>query len=395
MDPDKPLAKESRTIARLFFRMTLAKMICFVAGILAIGTVVAPMDVWIRLCEKAERHAAVGGTLVVIIVLLGLVEFTGTALLFGWFCAVFFGWPQNRLEWTAVISIPFALTLLFAALDSHRQHRKRYRLRRATLDRRVPVLFLQSYRYNSLRYIGGIIPQAKYVPAIYIDTTDILAYVYRDIGKLGPIISLGDPADPLESEAVIHLETDGRNWRSALPAIARDCSPIILVPEVSLGVLAECIWLIRTDLYQRALVIMSPQARRYQREPTVANRWKNVCEVYRANGLRLPDYDPAGMVYRPNRDFSISEAWSLDHECKRRPFRIAALAVRQSATEAGRPFSELALRAGLHYKGNRLAIGSRDFLGNVSGVHSFAVPADGEVFIPSGVPADFGRARRE
>lgn len=119
-----------------------------------------------------------------------------------------------------------------------------------------------------------------------------------------------DPPD------LIVIREDDVHWFETIERLVRRCRTIILLPGTTAGLMEEFHLLTSRRLLDRVLVLMPPLSRAWlpdeDEEQRFRARWRALQrELDRGQGCRLPDYEPEGMLYRPNFDLSVKEVRSL------------------------------------------------------------------------------------
>jgi hypothetical protein len=121
----------------------------------------------------------------------------------------------------------------------------------------------------------------------------------------GPIVIIGASSDPLTYEHNILMVQPnlGTSWLDVVDVLAKDSRAILIIPEVSSGILTELRYLKTNDMLRRAVFIMLPMMdiSHRQRYKTIDNsrpeRWDNVKEKLLSEGIHLPSYSEAGTMF--------------------------------------------------------------------------------------------------
>lgn len=129
---------------------------------------------------------------------------------------------------------------------------------------------------------------------------------------------------------------------------------IIVVPSISPGIVTELHTLAAGNLLEKNLVYI-PKVRRMEERHWFEKGWLQAKDVLKQKlGFNLPDYDPDGVMYRPNPDLSVKKKYQLFGLALFNTIADAVEQLLESPDESCLPLSEI-LNI-LRGKGTRLHI---------------------------------------
>lgn len=105
-------------------------------------------------------------------------------------------------------------------------------------------------------------------------------------------------------------------WRDLFLWAARCAQTIFVLPGVTTGAALEIRLLEANDWLSKTIVIMPPTPKRLAgcSWTWFGSRWDMSTKGSNVTSRRWPPYDPRGLLYRPNPDFSINKSEVLDYQ---------------------------------------------------------------------------------
>lgn len=205
------------------------------------------------------------------------------------------------------LSICFLLIEGFTA-----KHKQALLQQNARFERRAPILLLRSFvdsplartgvtRFGGERY-GAVVGGGRLVTSID-----------RWVDQIGRPIAFGSKADRVTSgtHEVLFLKTSNETWWPKFHIAARLSSLIVVVPELTRGLLNEVHYLIEQGFENKLLVIMPPTGDGFNKRK-FTDRWELVRREWQKEGFELPAYEKRGMVFIPNRKMNLVHAQRLN-----------------------------------------------------------------------------------
>jgi hypothetical protein len=165
----------------------------------------------------------------------------------------------------------------------------------------------------------------KQPPWTYRDKTDnVLESLQLSLRKVGELVALGGKAS--YSSSYLIIETSDDNWQSMFHVLAKGCKAILIIPEVSPGVLYEIKQIV--DIYQQKAVVYIPPADykrihyrhgddsrkppdEWKKTPLREKRLEKIRNQLKALNINLPPHKHEGYFYSPERDLSVKYELSL------------------------------------------------------------------------------------
>jgi len=244
-------------------------------------------------------------------------------------------------------------------------------------DERPPILFLRAFAETDLTETYARVYPCYCSRYATVRGGEPFSYFFgKATAHLGRLLAIGKISEArghimwhrlffsyMDEVEHLYLVTDDERWYRLFDYLARSCRAILVIPEITPGVEREISLLANSALISKTVVFMPPTTANFEglcvkevREK-YANRWSTVQEHWRRRGLRLPDYDRRGILYRPNADFSM-QAWQVLGGEPDDPFdysRIGEAAVsllREVGDSSARPLSVILN----HLEGERLVL---------------------------------------
>jgi hypothetical protein len=227
---------------------------------------------------------------------------------------------------------------------------------RAWTDERPPVLCLRSYQNDRLSYAQR---------TSNAEDDRVAGYAFAACSSphlnLGLCIALGREETIPGTRNILFLQTEESSWRAVIGHLADISWPIFFIPETTKGLTSELLFLIRGQFLSKCLVLMAPAFERIPQPSEIEKRWREVQSEWQSVSVRLPDYDPAGMIYLPNKDLSIDHSWSLDHKWKLEIIRDAVAELGRRSGKKGVSMAKFASDFGLAGEGNHFVLKTDQF----------------------------------
>ena len=190
----------------------------------------------------------------------------------------------------------------------------------ARADKRPPLLLLRSFSNNQLTHAAETVFGIRLPTFMARAERGFLYFLGLATASLGRSVAIGNPSECLVFGQQMwglehfYVESDDKRWVDLFMIMARAARVILLIPETSPGIEREMHTLVKRKLTGKALVFMPPLAPKGMSNRKVARRWEDVRAFWEGKGMALPAYNPLGLVYRPNKDFSIAESRTLGPE---------------------------------------------------------------------------------
>lgn len=115
--------------------------------------------------------------------------------------------------------------------------------------------------------------------------------------------------DILSLDRFVVIEASEDRWRAIVQTLGQSASAILIIPESSKGVMTELRLLIRDQLHKTFVYV--PATNGAERRNAQELRWRALGKELATEGIRLPDYGPAGFAYLPEADLSVKVSWEL------------------------------------------------------------------------------------
>jgi len=110
-------------------------------------------------------------------------------------------------------------------------------------------------------------------------------------------------------DGIAEFFLQSEEWLNYIIACAKIAQAVIIVPATSKSLLLEMDMLCKEDLLSKTFVLMPPGKEGHQ----VLQQWERIRGQLTDRGFHLPPYEEGGMVYKPNKNYSIGRSWKLHH----------------------------------------------------------------------------------
>ncbi len=224
---------------------------------------------------------------------------------------------ETALPGFLLISVIPPLTCMLACCWRRDGLRERRILHTARHDARAPFLILRSFGNDSL----GVGPDCSLGDQPIVQPHSFVVDIGLLTQTLGMSVAIGPTAGGLgQDQFHVIFSTSNDNWRSVFQFTADSARAIFFIPGITDGTAHELQALLSSEvLLDKTLVFMppTPEIPRlklfsvYINPEIVRENWVKSQSFWRDRGLAFPDYDEKGMIYIPNRDFSIRRSWTL------------------------------------------------------------------------------------
>lgn len=163
----------------------------------------------------------------------------------------------------------------------------------------------------------------------------VIVLVGNSLGPMYPVVTLGSTY--AVGRHSIRVWARPSTWRDLAIRLVHDCRTVVVIPEMTDGLLDEINILTQTHLLRKTVVLMPPNCGRQ------SHRWNEIRTKFLELGLKLPEYDPNGCLYLPNEDFSVRRRVPLfDSETiDRRRFQRAFDDIAAELDVEGRPLNQV------------------------------------------------------
>jgi hypothetical protein len=200
----------------------------------------------------------------------------------------------------------------------------------AKADYRPPVLFLRSFANTILSetatYISEVVPTA--VPGVIRGGGVCYSlYIGKAVKDRGCLVVLGNGEEALGKDAFnapsygqlfsldhIYLGSLNDDWFEMFIDFAASSQLIIVIPEATTGIRREIRYLIEKGLTRKVLVFIPPTKTEHGTKVLCAERWESVRAYWMRYGLQLPPHHPDGLMYRPDLNWGIDQAYVFRNE---------------------------------------------------------------------------------
>ncbi|MEL6535366.1 MAG: hypothetical protein AAFQ98_08145 [Bacteroidota bacterium] len=191
----------------------------------------------------------------------------------------------------------------------------------ASSDSRPPVLLLRSFVNDELytiykkpnQYLGvsGQMRALSRYPD-YAQSKIAEAGMVVEILDLGFLVLLGhyDEVDTSAAIDHIYLQSKEECWWEVFKESASYAQFILIIPEISDGLVEEVSYLMSSQLLDKTLIYLpNLEDDEYFKllsgeQERILSRWDEIRAFWKESGFNFPDYDTRGMVYQPHLDLS-------------------------------------------------------------------------------------------
>ena len=218
----------------------------------------------------------------------------------------------------AIISLPPLVVYLIIS-------RSRFPCPPWTLDYRPPILVLRSHTDERVK-LGARLEYEEMDPQGPARQSHILDLSCA-LWDWGRVVLLRQERMGLGARLqVLIVETKDLDWVLKFEEIGRGAWVILMFPSSTPGCLEEMRLLASNlPMLRKTIVFMPPTGAGISSyfaffDPNYAKEWDELVQEIAPAGFHLPNYDPRGMLYMPNPDFSIAHMIPLNH--KRVPWQL-------------------------------------------------------------------------
>jgi hypothetical protein len=211
---------------------------------------------------------------------------------------------EGPVRWVAVYAaalhaLPTALILWRAV----RGVRRLDRIAQTAPEHPGPyVLLLRAFHQTA-----GHVDEAVYtgIDGMSVETPgSILGAVEEGLRQEGyRLVAVGGEMMLGRDHALFWLEAPDDRWEATVEALAEGAAAILMVPETSAGVRAEIALLQRRGFLQKTIWVMAPLPQEglmvsFPKAGERGSAWEACREALAGVGLRLPEYQPRGALFR-------------------------------------------------------------------------------------------------
>jgi hypothetical protein len=174
------------------------------------------------------------------------------------------------------------------------------------IDKRHPVVYLRSFRYDEVRTKVGYFSFPRNVQEFFfIFIQPIIGIGFDELiqpqisSRIGPLIALGRPSDYLPMPGASRTYVNDKDWQSTVSKFIVDSSKIIFLESITEGVKWELEYITENCNPQKLFVVTFPKRFQLRREG-----WNNL-QLFLANcGINVAEQDPGpGSVICFNDDW--------------------------------------------------------------------------------------------
>jgi len=161
-------------------------------------------------------------------------------------------------------------------------------------DKRHPVVYLRSFKYDEVRTKGGSFSFPRNVQQLF------FLYIQPIVGigfdeliqpeitiRIGPLIALGRPSDYLPMPGASRTYVNDKNWQSTVSKFLVDSSRIIFLESITEGAKWELEYITKNCNPQKLVVVTFPKRFKPNRDG-----WNNFQLFLASCGVNVPEQDP-------------------------------------------------------------------------------------------------------
>lgn len=189
-------------------------------------------------------------------------------------------------------------------------------------DYRAPVLVLRSFSDDRAK-LGDELPPGDYGGGG--GRNPFIWQLTQALWDWCRVILLQEEANErgLQLSGIVMKPAD--DWKDVVLSVAQRAWVVLVFPASTTSCIEELELLVSNSLLAKTVIYMPPSAGRVTRIVTTvlgqppsdteenAERWERLRDDLRRAGWQLPSYEPRGLLYTPNPDFSIAASIDLRH----------------------------------------------------------------------------------